>query len=51
MIFWKYHGLGNDFLVVEDFDGKAPKDVDFVKRTCERRFGVGADGILYVGKG
>jgi diaminopimelate epimerase len=51
LIFWKYHGLGNDFLVVEDFDGKAPKDADFVKRSCERRFGVGADGILYVGKG
>ncbi len=48
MIFYKYHGLGNDFIVLEDFDGKAPKTSDFARRQCHRRFGVGADGILYV---
>jgi len=50
LIFWKYHGLGNDFVVVEDFDGTAPKEPDFVRSLCDRRFGVGADGILYVGR-
>ena len=48
MIFYKYHGLGNDFIVLEDFDGKAPKTPDFAREHCHRRFGVGADGILYI---
>lgn len=48
MIFYKYHGLGNDFIVLEDFDGKAPKSPDFARKQCHRRFGIGADGILYI---
>lgn len=42
--FVKYHGLGNDFLVVETPAG----DVDpaFVRRACDRRRGAGADGVL-----
>jgi diaminopimelate epimerase len=48
LIFFKYHGLGNDFIVLDDFDGKAPKTPDFAKKACHRRFGIGADGILYV---
>ena len=49
MIFWKYHGLGNDFVVVEDLDRSIPDDPDFVRAVCDRSTGVGADGILYVG--
>ena len=49
MIFWKYHGLGNDFVVVEDPNLTVPHDPDFVRRVCDRRTGVGADGILYIG--
>jgi len=48
LIFYKYHGLGNDFILLDDFDGRAPKSPDFARRTCHRRFGVGADGILYI---
>ncbi len=45
-IFQKLHGLGNDFIVLErPFD---PNDIDFVPRLCDRRFGVGADGVLFV---
>lgn len=47
MKFWKYHGLGNDFIVVEN-DGSVPKGKDFVKKMCDRRLGIGADGILYI---
>jgi len=50
LIFHKYQGLGNDFIVLEDFDGQAPKDPAFAVEWCDRRFGVGADGILYIGK-
>jgi diaminopimelate epimerase len=48
LIFYKYHGLGNDFIVLEDFDRKAPKTSDFAVKRCHRRFGIGADGILYI---
>ena len=48
MIFWKYHGLGNDFILIEDPDLKAPVDPDAVVRLCDRRTGIGADGILYI---
>jgi diaminopimelate epimerase len=48
MIFWKYHGLGNDFILIEDLDLKAPTDAKIVRKLCDRRFGIGGDGILYV---
>jgi len=50
MRFWKYHGLGNDFIVVENFDQTANKTPEFVRKMCDRHTGVGADGILYVEK-
>jgi diaminopimelate epimerase len=50
MRFWKYHGLGNDFVLVEDLDGTVSKDPDLVRSVCHRRFGVGADGVLYLGR-
>lgn len=48
MIFWKYHGLGNDFVLFEDLDRHAPIDPDVVRRLCDRRTGIGGDGVLYV---
>jgi diaminopimelate epimerase len=42
--FAKYHGLGNDFLVVEG----PLMDPDRARRLCDRRRGVGADGVLTV---
>ena len=41
----KHHGLGNDFLVCLD-PGVAP-DADLARSVCDRRFGVGADGLLH----
>jgi diaminopimelate epimerase len=46
--FWKYHGIGNDFVLLENFDGGANKDPAWVTAICDRRFGIGADGILYL---
>jgi diaminopimelate epimerase len=46
--FWKMHGLGNDYIVVDNRDNKI-RDEELsalAKRLCERRFGVGADGLL-----
>jgi diaminopimelate epimerase len=45
MRFAKAHGIGNDFVLVED--AIAPRDVSsFAKRICDRHVGVGADGVL-----
>jgi diaminopimelate epimerase len=40
--FAKYHGLGNDFVVVEG----PLMDAERARRICDRRRGVGADGVL-----
>lgn len=48
MRFWKYHGIGNDFVLLDNFDGNADKDPAWVTAVCDRRFGIGADGILYL---
>lgn len=50
--FYKYHGLGNDFLII-DLMKKRPAVPDYNKlaeKICNRNFGVGADGILVLTK-
>lgn len=48
MQFTKMHGLGNDFVVVSHFE-KLPEDVDdLARRVCDRHFGVGADGLVFI---
>jgi diaminopimelate epimerase len=42
----KHHGLGNDFLVLLDERGDASLTSDVVRSLCDRRRGVGADGVL-----
>ena len=46
--FTKMQGLGNDFIVLE---GPAKPRADDVVRLCDRRFGIGADGVLVVTRG
>jgi len=46
--FTKMQGLGNDFVVLE---GPAKPPTADVVRLCDRRFGVGADGVLVVSPG
>jgi len=50
MRFWKMHGLGNDYIVIDDRDDKISvrQAASLAKRICERRFSVGADGLLLV---
>jgi diaminopimelate epimerase len=44
--FAKGHGLGNDYVVLEQVDLKAPLSTKAIQRICDRNWGVGADGIL-----
>jgi len=46
MRFWKYHALGNDYIVMDQKDLSAPLSIEQVKIICHRNFGVGSDGIL-----
>ena len=48
MKFWKYHGLGNDFVLVDGHDGTVAIDSDWCVRMCDRHFGIGGDGVLYI---
>ena len=48
--FTKMSGSGNDFIII---DNRVPvmdnsKKVDFVKRVCDRKMSVGADGVIFV---
>ena len=45
--FVKYEGLGNDFVIV-DLADLAELSPDSASRICDRRFGVGADGVIVV---
>ena len=42
----KHHGLGNDFLVLLDLDGTRPVSPAAAVALCDRRTGLGADGLL-----
>jgi diaminopimelate epimerase len=50
MRFWKMHGLGNDYIVIDNRDEKISGNqaAELAKKLCERRFSVGADGLLLV---
>ena len=44
----KHHGAGNDFLVLIDMADATPLTPAVVRALCDRRFGVGADGVIRV---
>ncbi len=44
----KHHGAGNDFLVLVDPDDRSALGPDVVRALCDRRFGVGADGVIRI---
>ncbi len=51
MRFAKYHGTGNDFVMVEDLEDRLRLRPEVIALLCDRRFGVGADGLIRVVRG
>lgn len=52
--FWKMHGAGNDFVVLDALSTPLPENFDFrrvAERLCVRHFGVGSDGLLLLEQG
>ena len=45
--FKKYHGLGNDYLVIDPTVGPLDLTPERIRFICDRHFGVGSDGLLY----
>src|SRR5688572_26559983 len=48
MRFWKWHALGNSYLLVERADLGRPLDSELAVRLCDIRYGIGSDGVLEV---
>lgn len=46
--FTKMHGLGNDFIIVNLFTEISMNFQGVAKRLCDRRFGIGADGVILI---
>lgn len=44
--FTKMHGAGNDFVMIENLDGKIELSREQIATLCDRRFGIGADGLI-----
>jgi len=50
LLFWKVTGGANDFLLLDGREGalRSPLDPEWVRRLCERRWSVGADGVIVI---
>ena len=46
MKFYKYQGAGNDFLIADNRDGSIVLSTGQIAALCDRRYGVGADGLM-----
>ncbi|MBK7434971.1 MAG: diaminopimelate epimerase [Chitinophagaceae bacterium] len=51
LTFYKYQGTGNDFIILDNRENQASTlTPGQVRKFCDRRFGIGADGLMLLGK-
>ena len=53
ILFTKLHGNGNDFILIDEYDQEVIPEAEksaFAKIFCNRRCGIGADGVLFVSR-
>ena len=48
--FYKYQGAGNDFLIADNRGGSVLLSIEQIAALCDRRYGVGADGLMLLEK-
>ena len=48
--FYKYHGAGNDFILIDNMNGQTALSQEQVVLLCDRHKGVGADGVIFLEK-
>ncbi|MGE5632892.1 MAG: diaminopimelate epimerase [Caulobacteraceae bacterium] len=48
--FVKYHGLGNDFIIIDNTQGSIAMTPEKVQKMCHRYFGIGGDGVILAEK-
>ncbi len=47
--FVKYHGAGNDFILIDDrVEGLGNLTNKHIKQMCDRHYGIGADGLIFI---
>lgn len=46
--FFKYEATGNDFVIIDNRKKEYSFSVDQIKKICDRKFGVGADGLILI---
>lgn len=50
ILFEKYHGAGNDFIMIKDIDNTIRLSTEEIASMCHRRLGIGADGLIIIRK-
>ena len=48
--FSKYHGTGNDFILIDNRKDDFPKTTTIIRHLCDRKFGIGSDGLILIEK-
>lgn len=46
--FYKFHGTGNDFILIDGFTTTPLLTTQRIREVCDRHFGVGADGLIII---